>query len=54
MLNDPAWGGIAITVNATSGERLDAAKAIAASIEGALNGGAAIACLGRGLGAGVG
>jgi hypothetical protein len=34
LLNDPAWGGIAITVNATRGERLDAAKAIAASIEG--------------------
>jgi hypothetical protein len=33
LLNDPAWGGIAITVNATKGERLDAAKAIAASIK---------------------
>lgn len=33
LLNDPAWGGIAITVNATKGERLDAAKEIAASIE---------------------
>jgi predicted nucleic acid-binding Zn ribbon protein len=33
LLNDPAWGGIAITVNATSGSRLDAAKAIAASIK---------------------
>lgn len=32
LLNDPAWGGIAITVNATSGDRLAAAKAIAASI----------------------
>ena len=33
LLNDPAWGGIAITVNGTSGTRLDAAKAIAASIK---------------------
>jgi hypothetical protein len=33
LLNDPGWGGIAITVNATQGERLDAAKAIAESIE---------------------
>jgi hypothetical protein len=33
LLNDPAWGGLAITVNATSGKRLDAAKAIAASIK---------------------
>jgi hypothetical protein len=33
LLNDPAWGGLAITVNATSGERLAAAKAIAASIK---------------------
>lgn len=33
LLNDPAWGGIAITVNATKGERLDAAKAIAESIK---------------------
>lgn len=33
LLNDPGWGGIAITVNATQGERLDAAKEIAASIE---------------------
>jgi hypothetical protein len=32
LLNDPAWGGIAITVNATQGERLEAAKEIAASI----------------------
>lgn len=32
LLNDPAWGGLAITVNATSGERLAAAKEIAASI----------------------
>jgi hypothetical protein len=33
LLNDPAWGGIAITVNATQGERLDAAKELAASIK---------------------
>ena len=33
LLNDPGWGGIAITVNATQGERLDAAKEIAASIK---------------------
>jgi hypothetical protein len=33
LLNDPAWGGLAITVNATSGDRLAAAKAIAASIK---------------------
>ena len=33
LLNDPAWGGIAITVNATSGAKLAAAKKIAASIE---------------------
>ena len=33
LLNDPSWGGIAITVNATQGERLDAAKEIAASIK---------------------
>jgi predicted nucleic acid-binding Zn ribbon protein len=32
LLNDPAWGGIAITVNATNGERLQTAKDIAASI----------------------
>lgn len=34
LLNDPAWGGLAITVNATKGERLEAAKAIAESIKG--------------------
>ena len=33
LLNDPAWGGLAITVNATRGKRLQAAKTIAASIE---------------------
>ena len=33
LFNDPSWGGIAITVNATQGERLDAAKEIAASIK---------------------
>ena len=32
LLNDPAWGGLAITVNATSGQRLEVAKTIAASI----------------------
>jgi hypothetical protein len=32
LLNDPAWGGLAITVNATGGSRLAMAKAIAASI----------------------
>jgi hypothetical protein len=32
LLNDPAWGGIAITVNATSGAKLKAAREIAASI----------------------
>jgi len=33
LLNDPGWGGIAILVNATQGERLEAATAIAQSIE---------------------
>ena len=33
LLNDPAWGGIAITVNATGGARLKAAREIAASIK---------------------
>jgi hypothetical protein len=32
LLNDPAWGGLAITVNATSGAKLKVAKDIAASI----------------------
>ena len=33
LLNDPGWGGIAVTVNPTQGERLQAAKEIAASIK---------------------
>ena len=33
LLNDPAWGGIAITVNATSGKKLEVAEAIAQSIK---------------------
>jgi hypothetical protein len=33
LLNDPSWGGLAITVNSTSGAKLAAAKEIAASIE---------------------
>jgi hypothetical protein len=32
LLNDPSWGGLAITVNATGGSKLAMAKAIAASI----------------------